>query len=68
MSISSLTEECINKFKLAFSKYDKDGDGALDIVGDGVQGSGLTNSASQPVKEIWWKNVSGKFIYTVKNL
>ena len=48
--------------------YDKDGDGALDIVGDGVQGSGLTNSASQPMKEIWWKNVSGKFIYTVKNL
>jgi hypothetical protein len=48
--------------------YDKDGDGALDIVGDGVQGSGLTNSASQPMKEIWWKNVSGKFIYTVKSL
>ena len=43
--------------------YDVDGDGDLDFVGDGYFGDFVANS-HYGVKRVYWKNNSGKFIYT----
>lgn len=44
--------------------FDVDNDGDLDLVGDGYFGDFVGTNSHYSVKKIYWKNNSGKFIYT----